>query len=288
MARIMTTALTHYFVAPAADSLAAYIDRVRKIPLLSEAEELSLARRCYHNHDKEAARMLCISNLRLVVSLSYKYDGYGLDRADVIQAGNIGLLKAVGRFNPARGARFATFAVHWIRAEIHDFVIANWRIVKIATTKAQRKLFFNMRKLTQKNTERFDAEAVARELEVKPDEVIEMRARLRNTNAVPLTATDDDDDNAAPEARIADHSEGGGDPAVQMEERAKRALMQQAYESLNERERAIVQGRRLRDPALTLQQLADERGLSVERVRQIEAAAMKKMTAFIRTRWEAA
>lgn len=286
--------LNHSPMLPAvADSVSAYVSTVRAIPLLSAEEEQELARRCFFHKDKEAARALCLANLRLVVSLAHKYDGYGLDRADLIQAGNIGLLSAVRRFDPQRGVRFATFAVYWIRSEMHEFIIANWRIVKIATTKAQRKLFFNMRKLFNSQHEHFNAEAVASELEVDVDTVQDMRARITNTahtsDAVSFANDDDGDGESASKTEhyIADTSDDSQDPEVLLETQAKQAVMQAAFDSLNDREQAIISARRLSEPAQTLQTLSDQHQISIERVRQIEAAALKKMTAHVAKHWTA-
>lgn len=273
-----------------ADSLSAYLRRVESIPLLSAAEEHRLAMRYHRNKDdREAARTLCLANLRLVVHQAYQNNGYGLDVADLIQAGNIGLLTAVQRFNPTRGVRFATFAVHWIRSSIYDFILNNWRIVKVATTKAQRKLFFNKHKLFASEHERFDAQAVADELDVGVGEVHEMRTRLANTANTSDAMAAGEDDAGAPRRKteevVADVSDDAASSLAVWEDRAKQKLMQDAFATLSAREQAVVSARRLDDPPATLQTLAARHKISLERVRQVEAAAMKKMSAYVREHW---
>lgn len=262
------------------DSVAAYISAVNALPLLSEADERALAARLHEDGDTDAARQLVLANLRLVVAVSRNYSGYGLNQGDLIQEGNIGLLKAVRKFDPARGVRLATFAMYWIKAEMHEFIIRNWRIVKIATTKAQRKLFFNKNRLMRRSDGNAESnEHIAQSLNVKPEEVEEMRGRLHNTETVALSG--DDDDSPGAEVFLADDSPAA-DAEEALEARDRLQALQEALETLNERERAILTARRLNEPPLTLQQLADVHGVSVERVRQIENAAMKKVAARVR------
>ena len=262
------------------DGLSAYLGAIGKIPILSEEEEQHLAKRLREHNDREAARILVISNLRLVVSIAKGYGGYGLELTDLIQEGNIGLMKAVRTFDPTRGARLATFATYWIRAEIHEFILRNWRLVKIVTTKAQRKLFFNMRRLTQSVASRFkDNIKIANELNVKPEEVEDMRARLHNTNMAVLSGEDDDTPTA--DAYLAARDETSN-PETMLEERLKRRVIDEALSSVSERERDIFTARRLSVPAKTLQELATRYDVSVERVRQIEAATFKKITSTIK------
>lgn len=277
----MTTALSLPTLPAVGDSLAAYINAVNALPMLSEEEERSLAERLRDHNDTDAARQLVLANLRLVVSISRNYSGYGLNQGDLIQEGNLGLLKAVRKYDPARGARLATFAMYWIKAEMHEFIVRNWRIVKIATTKAQRKLFFNKNRLMQKDNGRYeDNIALAKELNVKPEEVEDMRGRLRNTEVMAMR-TDDDDEAPGAETFLADQSPAA-DTEGMLEQRERIQALQQALQGLNERERQILSKRRLEEPPYTLQQLADAHGISVERVRQIEGAAMKKVAAAVR------
>lgn len=263
------------------DSLSAYINAVNKLPLLSAQEEHDLAVRLREQNDTEAARRLVLANLRLVVAVSRKYNGYGLNQSDLIQEGNIGLMKAVRKFDPTRSARLATFAMYWIKAEIQEFIIKNWRIVKIATTKAQRKLFFNKHRLLQKNSGGAESDAaIAEELGVRAEEVANMRERLHNTDTVALVS--DDEDNPGAEVYLAD-DDAVADPEAGLEMRDRRQALTLALEDLGERERDIIQGRRLEDPPLTLQELAKKHGISIERVRQIENGAISKMADRVRS-----
>jgi RNA polymerase sigma-32 factor len=265
-------------------SLESYIQAVSRFPILSPEQEVRLARKFRAENDVEAARDLVLSHLRVVVAIARGYLGYGLPHGDLIQEGNIGLMKAVKRFDPERGVRLVSFAVHWIRAEIHEFVLRNWRMVKIATTKAQRKLFFNLRSMKPSLDPLTQAEigAVARELRVKPEEVAEMEMRLAGQE-VALEPSTDDDESYAPIAYLADRSPG---PSEVVEARQEEALrthgLENALASLDPRSRRIIETRWLRekDPA-TLQELAAEFKVSAERIRQIEAKALQKMKGLI-------
>jgi len=262
-----------------AGSLEAYVQTVNRLPMLTAEQELDLARRYHREGDLEAARQLVLSHLRLVVAVARGYLGYGLPHADLIQEGNIGLMKAVKRFDPSRGVRLVSFALHWIRAEIHEYILRNWRLVKVATTKAQRKLFFNLRSLKKGLAPLTSAEVkhVAEALNVKPEEVVEMETRLAGREMA--FEADDEDDAYAPAQYLADPAAG---PAEQLEaeeeERARHAGVARALAALDPRSRRIVEARWLREknPA-TLHDLADEFGVSAERIRQIEAKAMQKM-----------
>ena len=276
----MSTALTT-LPLPSVGSLDNYIQAVNRIPLLSQEEEVALATRFQEQQDLEAARSLVLSHLRLVVSIARGYRGYGLPYSDLIQEGNVGLMKAVKRFDPNRGVRLVSFAVHWIRAEIHEFVLRNWRIVKVATTKAQRKLFFNLRSMKPGlgALSGDEVDAVATELNVRREDVTEMETRMGGHDIALDPATDDDDDSFAPisyltaidedPGRVLEHEEGV---------RNRSEGLAHALATLDQRSRRIIESRWLReeDP-LTLHQLADEFGISAERVRQVEAQAMKKM-----------
>ena len=263
------------------DSLSAYIRAVSSIPLLSVEEERQLTERLHKHNDTAAARKLALSNLRLVVSVARGYSGYGLDQTDLIQEGNIGLLRAIRKFDPSRGVRLATFAVYWIRAEMHEFIIRNWRIVKIATTKAQRKLFFNMRRLTAIATgRRTDSEQVAKELGVTVKEVDDMRNRLAGTDTVALSTLEEDSPGA--EAVVADSSAIAIDPEDALELSDKSRLLAAALNKIKGRERDIFVARRLSDPPQTLQSLAVAHKVSVERVRQIEMATFKKLAQLVK------
>ena len=262
-------------------SLEAYIHTVNRFPMLSAAEERSLALRFRQDGDLEAARVMVVSHLRLVVALARGYLGYGLPHADLIQEGNIGLMKAVKRFDPDRGVRLVSFAIHWIRAEIHEYVLRNWRLVKIATTKAQRKLFFNLRSM-KKGLAPLTSEDVARvasELRVKPEEVVEMEARLSG-HEVAFEADADEDDVYAPANYLA--ADRDAEPLRLLEakesEQTRSAGLQSALKSLDARSRRIVEARWLREKdSATLHDLAAEFKVSVERIRQIEAKALQKM-----------
>lgn len=280
----MTTALTLATpLAPTAASLDGYIQAVGRYPLLSQEEETRLARKYRDEEDVDAARALVLSHLRLVVAIARGYLGYGLPQSDLIQEGNVGLMKAVKRFDPERGVRLVSFAVHWIRAEIHEHILRNWRIVKIATTKAQRKLFFNLRSMKSGLNTMTPAEvnAIAKELNVKPTEVIEMETRFGGQDISLEPTTDDDEDTFSPIAYL---SNADDEPArtlehAQIEQRRSEGLTT-ALQKLDARSRRIIEARWLKeDETSTLHELADEFGVSAERIRQIEAQAMKKMRA---------
>lgn len=267
-------------VLSSADGLDAYVHQVNAIPLLTQDEEVSLATRFHAENDLEAAGKLVLSHLRVVVSIARGYSGYGLPQADLIQEGNIGLMKAVKRFEPDRGVRLFSFAVHWIKAEIHEYILRNWRLVRIATTKAQRKLFFNLRSMKTGFNALSSAEAkqIASDLGVKPEEVREMETRMSG-NDVALVAEDGDEDSFAPIDWLADHD---SEPAAVLERRAVDHLhgagLEKALDSLDERSRRIVSARWLTDDSgATLHELADEFGVSAERIRQIEVKALQKM-----------
>jgi RNA polymerase sigma-32 factor len=263
-------------------SLDAYVAAVNGIPMLSAEEERALAVRYREHEDLDAARELVMSHLRFVVHVARGYQGYGLGLGDLVQEGNVGLMKAVRRFDPEVGVRLVSFAVHWIRAEIHEFILRNWRIVKVATTKAQRKLFFNLRR-SKKHLgwlSNAEVEAVAKELGVEPSDVLEMERRLAGHDvAFDLSANEDDDERTfAPAGYLPDPE---ADPAQRVEAedwetRSTRALSG-AIETLDERSRHIVQRRWLDEDKATLQELADHYGVSAERIRQLESNAMKKL-----------
>jgi RNA polymerase sigma-32 factor len=266
-------------------SLDTYIQTVNRFPILSQEEETALARRYRTEGDLEAARQLVLSHLRVVVAMSRGYLGYGLPQADLIQEGNIGLMKAVKRFDPERGVRLVSFAVHWIRAEIHEFVLRNWRMVKVATTKAQRKLFFNLRSLKQSLSTLGAAEvnAVARQLGVKPEEVVEMETRLTGQDIALEPAGDDEQEGHAPIAYLsADDAEPSGILEREESARLHSAGLIKALENLDQRSRRIVEARWLaeQEPA-TLHDLAAEFGVSAERIRQIESKALARMKGVI-------
>jgi RNA polymerase sigma-32 factor len=262
----------------AAGSLDAYISTVNRFPLLSLEEERSLARRYREHGDLEAARGLVLSHLRLVVAVARGYLGYGLAHADLIQEGNIGLMKAVKRFDPARGVRLVSFAIHWIKAEIHEYILRNWRLVKVATTKAQRKLFFNLRSMKSGLAPlgAAEVERVAAELNVKPEEVTEMETRLGGQD---LAWESDDEDAYTPAQYLADpEAEPSKLLEAEEDERLSAAGLKRALEALDPRSRRIVEARWLRDQdAATLHDLAAEFKVSAERIRQIEAKALGKM-----------
>jgi RNA polymerase sigma-32 factor len=262
-------------------SLDAYISAVHRIPVLSQEEEQSLSRRYNESDDLESARKLVMSHLRFVVHVARGYSGYGLQLSDLIQEGNIGLMKAVKRFNPDQGVRLVSFAVHWIRAEMHEFILRNWRIVKVATTKAQRKLFFNLRKSKKRlgwmNAE--EVRTVAKDLGVPEATVREMESRLSGRDiGFEAPADAEEDAKPAPEAFLIDD---GADPYdnVADADQADNQLdtLSTALQKLDERSRDIIQRRWLNEDKATLQDLADEYGVSAERIRQVEANAMKKM-----------
>lgn len=266
---------------PSVASLDNYIQAVNRIPLLSQAEEQAYATRFQQDQDLDAARALVLSHLRLVVAIARGYRGYGLPYSDLIQEGNIGLMKAVKRFDPARGVRLVSFAVHWIRAEIHEFVLRNWRIVKVATTKAQRKLFFNLRSMKSGFGALGSDEAatIAKDLNVRPEDVIEMETRMGGHDIALDPSVEDDEDSFAPVSYLTDTDDDPG-RILEHEEgvRNRSEGLAQALSTLDARSRRIIEARWLReDNQATLHQLADEFGISAERVRQVEAQAMKKM-----------
>ena len=265
-------------------SLDQYIHTVNSIPLLTPEEEHNLAERKMGG-DIEAAKQLILSHLRVVVSIARGYDGYGLNQADLIQEGNIGLMKAVKRYEPDRGARLFSFAVHWIKAEIHEFILRNWRLVRVATTKPQRKLFFNLRSMRKSLSALSpkEAQAIADDLGVKLSEVLEMEQRMTGKDVALLADNSDDDDNFAPIDWLADHD---NEPTRQIERKAHYTLqtegLQNALAKLDDRSRRIVETRWLQDDGgLTLHELAAEYGVSAERIRQIEAKAMQKLRTFL-------
>ena len=249
--------------------------------MLSVEEEMRLARRFRAQEDLESAHQLVLSHLRVVVSIARGYMGYGLPQADLIQEGNIGLMKAVKRFDPDRGVRLVSFAIHWIKAEIHEFVLRNWRLVKIATTKAQRKLFFNLRSMKPglESLTPAEIDSVAGQLRVKPEEVVEMETRLSGQDVALESGNDDEDDHFAPIAYLRDP---GAEPSQVLEadenERLSASGLEAALAGLDGRSRRIIEARWLREKdAATLHDLAREFGVSAERIRQIEAKALLKM-----------
>ncbi len=286
-------------MVPALGNLDAYISAANRLPMLTLEQEQEFARKLRDNNDLEAAGKLVLSHLRLVVSVSRQYLGYGLPHGDLIQEGNVGLMKAVKRFDPDQGVRLVSYALHWIKAEIHEYILKNWRMVKLATTKAQRKLFFNLRSMKQRfksddpaansgthrdtlNADQIDA--MASELNVKREEVIEMEMRLSGGDVVlDPTPTDDGDEAYGPITYLTDSSQ---EPTALIESRRRDWLSSDgiatALDSLDARSRRIVEERWLKvnddsSGGMTLHDLADEYGISAERIRQIEVAAMKKM-----------
>jgi RNA polymerase sigma-32 factor len=262
-------------------SLESYIQTVRAVPMLDKEEELELARRLRDDDDLEAARRLVISQLRFVVHIARGYSGYGLPLNDLIQEGNIGLMKAVKRFDPDVGVRLVSFAVHWIRAEIHEFVLKNWKLVKVATTKAQRKLFFNLRKAKKSLSwlSKSETAAVAKDLGVPEHEVTEMEQRLYSHDVSFDPTPNDDEEKPYAPALYLPHA--GADPATLIETddwntQASDALVD-ALQELDDRSRSILESRWLTDKKITLHELADKYGISAERIRQIETAAIKKL-----------
>ncbi|WP_428575859.1 RNA polymerase sigma factor RpoH [Piscinibacter sp.] len=295
-----TTALAvrdPWALVPSLGNLDAYISAVNRLPLLTQEEEVSLARRLRASGDLQAAGQLVLSHLRLVVSISRQYLGYGLPHGDLIQEGNVGLMKAVKRFDPEQGVRLVSYAMHWIKAEIHEYILKNWRMVKVATTKAQRKLFFNLRSMKQNlkdeaadvDTHRStltaaEVDTVARTLNVKREEVLEMETRLAGGDvALEPQSGDDGEETYAPIAYLADEAH---EPTRVLEARKRDWLasdgIARALETLDERSRRIVEERWLKvnddsSGGMTLHELAADYGVSAERIRQIEVAAMKKM-----------
>jgi len=282
----MSNALTlpQFAMPSTAGSLEAYIQAANRVPMLTEAEEVSLARKFRDEQDLAAARQLVLSHLRLVIAVARGYMGYGLPHADLIQEGNIGLMKAVKRFDPERGVRLVSFAVHWIKAEIHEYIIKNWRLVKIATTKAQRKLFFNLRSMKQGlgTLGAGEVDSMAKTLGVKPSEVVEMETRLTGADVSLEPLSEDEDDHYAPIAYLA--ADVGAEPTAMIERKERDRLetegLRSALAALDERSRTIVQRRWLvedGEESATLHELAAEYGVSAERIRQIEAKALQKM-----------
>jgi RNA polymerase sigma-32 factor len=283
-------------LVPSLGNLDAYISAVNRLPLLTQQEETSLAQQYRQDGNLAAAGQLVLSHLRLVVSVSRQYLGYGLPHGDLIQEGNVGLMKAVKRFDPDQGVRLVSYALHWIRAEIHEFILRNWRMVKVATTKAQRKLFFNLRSMKQGmkgeaaegDTHRetlspHEVANVARELNVKPEEVVEMETRLAGGDVALEPQADDGEETYAPIAYLADEA---SEPTRRLEARRRDWLasdgIAQALAVLDPRSRRIVEERWLKvndngTGGMTLHELAAEYGVSAERIRQIEVAALKKM-----------
>lgn len=267
------------------DSLDSYIRSVNGYPMLSADEERELAERLHYKGDIDAAKGLILSHLRFVVHVARGYSGYGLPMADLVQEGNIGLMKAVKRFNPEMGVRLVSFAVHWIKAEIHEYVLRNWRIVKIATTKAQRKLFFNLRKSKKKRLGWFnngEVETVARELGVEPAEVREMESRLAAQDAAFEMSAEDDENGMAYTAPVLYLEDKHSDLADNLEaenwEVHTTQRLSMALASLDERSQHIVRARWLDDDnKTTLQDLAEMYGVSAERIRQLEKNAMRKL-----------
>ena len=283
-------------VVPSLGNLDAYITAVNRVPLLTQEEETDFARRLRDSGDLEAAGRLVVSHLRLVVSISRKYLGYGLPHGDLIQEGNVGLMKAVKRFDPDQGVRLVSYAMHWIKAEIHEYILKNWRMVKVATTKAQRKLFFNLRSMKQSLKDDADdhdthratltqaeVDTLAKSLNVKREEVLEMETRLSGGDVALEPQNDDGEESYAPIAYLADDA---SEPTRVMEAKDRDWLagdgIALALDSLDARSRRIVEERWLKvnddnTGGKTLHDLADEYGVSAERIRQIEVAAMKKM-----------
>jgi len=268
-------------VPSSAGSIDQYIQSVNRLPMLTEKEEVELAHRFRDEEDLEAARKLVMSHLRLVVAIARGYLGYGLPHADLIQEGNIGLMKAVKRFDPDRGVRLVSFAIHWIKAEIHEYILKNWRLVKVATTKAQRKLFFNLRGLKSSShaLRPDEVEAVASQLNVKAEDVVEMETRLGGQDIPLETHGGDDEDRFAPIAYLPDpHAEPSEALATAQLSRLQDEGLRGAIAELDDRSRDIIQRRWLTEgDSATLHELAAEYGVSAERIRQIEAKALKKM-----------
>ena len=278
----MSTALQLPSAGVPIGSLEAYRHAVFSLPMLTEKEERELAERYRDEDDLDAAWRLVTAHLRFVVRIARGYDGYGLPQADLIQEGNVGLMKAVKRFDPTMGVRLVSFAVHWVKAEIHEFILRNWRIVKVATTKAQRKLFFNLRSSRKRLgwMSRAEVEDVAADLGVEPRVVMEMEQRLTAHDASfdPLVEHDSDCDRPAPSGYIEDLR---FEPATQAEDddwkAHSEAKLAEAMEALDDRSRSIVSRRWLAERKLTLQELANEYGVSAERIRQLEKNALKKL-----------
>ncbi|AAY95044.1 RNA polymerase sigma factor RpoH [Pseudomonas protegens] len=278
----MTTSLQPAYALVPGANLEAYVHTVNSIPLLTPEQERELAESLYYEQDLEAARQMVLAHLRFVVHIARSYSGYGLAQADLIQEGNVGLMKAVKRFNPEMGVRLVSFAVHWIKAEIHEFILRNWRIVKVATTKAQRKLFFNLRsqkkRLAWLNNE--EVHRVAESLGVEPREVREMESRLTGQDMAFDPAAEADDDSAfqSPANYLEDHRY---DPALQLEDADwsdnSTSNLHEALEVLDERSRDILYQRWLAEEKATLHDLAQKYNVSAERIRQLEKSAMNKL-----------
>jgi len=264
-------------------NLGAYISTVNQIPILTAEQEKELAERYYYDQDLDAAKLLVMSHLRFVVHIARSYAGYGLPQGDLIQEGNLGLMKAVKRFDPNMGVRLVSFAVHWIKAEIHEYVIRNWRIVKIATTKAQRKLFFNLRSLkkSSKKLTLKEAQSIANDLNVTPEQVLEMEGRLTAYDAAFEAQGDDDDEGSTHVAPALYLEDNRYDPARLAEEEdyeeQSTSALHDAMEQLDDRSRNILQRRWLDDEKSTLHELAAEYNVSAERIRQLEKNAMEKI-----------
>ncbi len=271
-----------YSLALSSGSLDAYIQAVSAIPVLDAEEERRLARRYRQENDLQAARQLVLSNLRFVVHIARGYSGYGLPQADLIQEGNVGLMKAVKRFDPDMNVRLVSYAVHWIRAEIHEFILRNWRIVKVATTKAQRKLFFNLRAAKKRLAwlGREEVDAVAKDLGVRPDDVLEMESRLSGYDAS-FDAPEGEGEEGGYHAPAAYLQDLRMDPTTRVEQEEWQDHSEQrlhhALETLDERSRDILRQRWLADEKMTLQELADRYQVSAERIRQLEKSAIKKL-----------
>lgn len=273
----MTNALT---LPALGGSLESYIQSTNSFPILSKEEEISLARRLWKDGNIEAAQQLILSHLRFVVTIARGYKGYGLPQADLIQEGNIGLMKAVKRFDPERGVRLVSFAVHWIKAEIHEFIMRNWRLVKIATTKQQRKLFFNLRSMKQgldtMNSE--EIATIATHLGVKPEEVVEMEKRFNGSDISLEPMSEEEEDTFSPISYLTDGTEPSQILESEQINQLREKGLQQSLNCLDDRSRHIIEARWLREKdTATLHDLADELGVSAERIRQIEAKALQKM-----------
>ncbi|MBT5949826.1 MAG: RNA polymerase sigma factor RpoH [Betaproteobacteria bacterium] len=276
----MSNALTSLSLPPIA-SLDLYIQAVNRIPLLTAEEETRLAKKLKEEEDLEAARLLIMSHLRLVVSIARRFNGYGLSFGDLIQEGNIGLMKAVKRYDYENGARLVSFAVHWIKAEIHEFVLKNWRIVKVATTKAQRKLFFNLRSMKSSldSLSNKEIHQISEELNVKVSDVTEMETRLSGSDLTLDPLGDNEEDDYSPISYL---QSANLEPSAVLEQKqmglAQKEGLATALANLDDRSRAIIEARWLNgDDQSTLHELAAQYGVSAERIRQIEAQAMKKM-----------
>ena len=274
------TSMTLPAALPPVSSLESYVQAVNAIPMLTPERETDLGRRFKNEGDLAAARDLVLSHLRLVVSIARNYLGYGLPQADLVQEGNVGLMKAVKRFDPERGVRLASFAIHWIKAEIHEYILRNWRMVKVATTKAQRKLFFNLRSMKKglAPLSGDDIRRVAKELRVKPEEVAEMETRLSGQE-IAFEADEDDEAGYAPAQYLADSE---AEPYRVLEAKETEAVqsagLEKALQTLDPRSRRIIEARWLKEKdSATLHDLAAEFKVSAERIRQIESKAMEKM-----------